>query len=60
MATLCSKKSNSRKKKRVVLTLEDKIAVLHHLKDGATQEKLADEYLHTVIIMLLMYVIRIL
>ena len=49
MATLSSEMSNSRKRKRVVLTLEDKIAVLDHLKDGATQEKLTDEYLHTVL-----------
>ena len=49
MATLSSEKSNSRKRKCVVLTLEDKIAVLDRLKDGATQEKLVDEYLHTVL-----------
>ena len=49
MATLSSEKSNFRKRKRVVFTLEDKIAVIGHLKDGTTQEKLADEYLHTVL-----------
>ena len=36
MATLSSEKSNSRKRKRVVLTLEDLITVFDHLKDGAT------------------------
>ena len=54
MATLSSDKSNFRKGKCVVRTLEDKVAVLDRLKDGATQEKRADEYLHTVLITLLL------
>ena len=40
----CSSSSSSRKRKRVVLTLEQKLAVLDRLKKGESQEKLASEY----------------
>ena len=36
--------SSSKKRKRVVLTLEDKLAILDQLKAGPTQEKLAKQF----------------
>ena len=44
MATSSSAQSVPKKRKRVVLTLENKLAILDRLKTGATQEKLASEY----------------
>ncbi len=35
---------NSRKRKRVVLTLEQKLLVLERLKHGQTQENIASEF----------------
>ena len=39
-----SAKCSSKKRKHVVLTLDDKRAILDRLKSGTTQEKLAAEY----------------
>ena len=44
MANSSSAKSCCGKRKRVVLLLESKIAILDCLKAGVMQEKLADEY----------------
>ena len=44
MASLNSVKSNSNERKLVILTLDNKLVILDHLKAEATQEKVADEY----------------
>ena len=44
MASEAIAKSNSKKRKCIVLTLENKLAIVDHLKAGTTQEKLAEEY----------------
>ena len=44
MASLSSSANKSKKRKRVVLTIDSKLAILDRLKGGATQAKLADEY----------------
>ena len=44
MANEAIANSNSKKRTRVVLTLENKLAIVDRLKAGTTQKKLAEEY----------------